>query len=99
MACLVLFRQAEAVLDAGIEIDAVVELQLADEKIVKRMSGRRVHFACGGTYHIVYNPPKVEGVDNVASHWSSVPIMQEQAVRSRLSVYHRPKPVVQLTRI
>ncbi|SPT68438.1 Adenylate kinase [Anaerobiospirillum thomasii] len=88
--------QAQAILDAGIEIDAVVELQLADEKIVKRMSGRRVHLASGRTYHIVYNPPKVEGVDDVTGE----PLViraddEEQTVRSRLSVYHeQTEPLV-----
>ena len=53
--------QAQALVDNGIEIDAVVELEVPDEKIVKRMSGRRVHLASGRTYHIVYNQPKVEG--------------------------------------
>ena len=57
--------QAQALVDNGIEIDAVVELQVPDEKIVNRMSGRRVHLASGRTYHIVYNPPKVEGKDDV----------------------------------
>lgn len=82
--------QAQALVDAGIEIDAVVELQVPDEKIVKRMSGRRVHLASGRTYHIVYNPPKVEGKDDVTGE--DLVIREddkEETVRSRLDVYHK----------
>jgi len=55
--------QADALTNAGITIDAVIEIDVPDEEIVKRMSGRRAHLASGRTYHIIYNPPKVEGKD------------------------------------
>ncbi len=88
--------QAQALVDAGIDIDAVVELQVPDEKIVKRMSGRRVHLASGRTYHIVYNPPKVEGKDDVTGE--DLVIREddkEETVRSRLKVYHeQTEPLV-----
>lgn len=82
--------QAEALVAANIDIDAVVELDLDDEKIVKRMSGRRVHLASGRTYHIVYNPPKVDGKDDVTGE--DLVIREddkEETVRSRLEVYHK----------
>lgn len=82
--------QAEALVEANIDIDAVVELQVPDEKIVKRMSGRRVHLASGRTYHIVYNPPKVEGKDDVTGEDLVIRADDEEAtVRSRLDVYHK----------
>ncbi|MCR5536068.1 MAG: adenylate kinase [Succinivibrio sp.] len=81
--------QAEALLERNIQIDAVVELQVPDDKIVKRMSGRRVHLASGRTYHIVYNPPKVEGKDDITGEDLVIrPDDEEQTVRSRLNVYH-----------
>ncbi len=88
--------QAQALVDAGIGIDAVVELQVPDEKIVKRMSGRRVHLASGRTYHIVYNPPKVEGKDDVTGEdLVTRPDDQEETVRARLNVYHsQTEPLV-----
>ncbi|MBT8439221.1 MAG: nucleoside monophosphate kinase, partial [Gammaproteobacteria bacterium] len=55
--------QAEALKEAGVPIDAVVEIDVADEEIIKRMSGRRVHLASGRTYHVVFNPPAEEGKD------------------------------------
>lgn len=81
--------QAEALRDAGVEIDHVVEIAVEDEEIVKRMSGRRVHSQSGRTYHIVYNPPKVEGKDDVTGE----DLVQraddnEKTVRHRLGVYH-----------
>lgn len=82
--------QAQALVDAGVKIDAVVELQVPDEKIVKRMSGRRVHLASGRTYHIVYNPPKVEGKDDVTGEDLIIrDDDREETVRSRLEVYHK----------
>jgi adenylate kinase len=81
--------QADAVTNAGIEIDAVIEIDVADEEIVKRMSGRRAHLASGRTYHIVYNPPKVEGKDDLTGE----DLVQrdddkEEVVLDRLKVYH-----------
>jgi adenylate kinase len=75
--------------EAGIDIDAVVEIDVPDEEIIKRMSGRRVHLPSGRTYHVIYNPPKVEGKDDVTGE----PLVQrdddkEETVRERLRVYH-----------
>ena len=88
--------QADAMKDAGVAIDAVVEIDVPDEEIVKRMSGRRAHLASGRTYHVIYNPPKVEGKDDVTGE----PLVQrdddkEEVVRKRLDVYHaQTEPLV-----
>ncbi|WP_457743914.1 adenylate kinase [Sulfurimonas sp.] len=88
--------QADAVTNAGIEIDAVIEIAVPDEEIVKRMSGRRAHLASGRTYHIIYNPPKVEGKDDVTGE----DLVQrdddkEAVVVDRLKVYHeQTEPLV-----
>ncbi len=88
--------QADAMKEAGVAIDAVVEIDVPDEEIVKRMSGRRAHLASGRTYHIIYNPPKVEGKDDVTGE----PLVQrdddkEDVVRKRLDVYHaQTEPLV-----
>lgn len=81
--------QAEALRDAGVAIDHVVEIAVADEAIVKRMAGRRVHPGSGRTYHLVYNPPKEDGRDDLTGE----PLVQreddqEDTVRHRLAVYH-----------
>ena len=81
--------QADAMKDAGVPIDAVVDIDVPDEEIIKRMSGRRVHLASGRTYHIVFNPPKEEGKDDETGE----PLIQreddqEETVKQRLSVYH-----------
>ena len=81
--------QAEALVKAGIPIDDVVEIAVPDEVILERMSGRRVHVASGRTYHVKFNPPKVEGVDDVTGE----PLIQrpddkEETVKKRLEVYH-----------
>jgi adenylate kinase len=81
--------QADAVTEAGIQIDAVIEIDVPDSEIVKRMSGRRAHLASGRTYHIVYNPPKVEGKDDETGE----DLVQrdddkEEVVLDRLKVYH-----------
>lgn len=82
--------QADAMKAAGVPIDAVVEIDVPDEEIIKRMSGRRAHLASGRTYHIIFNPPKVEGKDDVTGE----PLVQrdddkEETVRKRLEVYHQ----------
>ena len=88
--------QAEAMKEAGVKIDYVVEIAVPDEEIIKRMSGRRVHLPSGRTYHIIYNPPKVEGKDDVTGE----PLVQreddkEETVRKRLEVYHaQTEPLV-----
>ena len=81
--------QADAMKEAGVPIDAVVDIDVPDEEIIKRMSGRRVHLASGRTYHVVFNPPKEEGKDDVTGE----PLIQrdddqEETVRKRLDVYH-----------
>jgi adenylate kinase len=88
--------QAEGLKAMGIEITHVVEIAVDDEEIVKRMAGRRVHPASGRSYHVIFNPPKVEGVDDVTGE----PLIQrdddkEETVRKRLQVYHeQTKPLV-----
>lgn len=81
--------QADAMKDAGVGIDYVLEIDVPDREIVTRMSGRRVHLASGRTYHIKFNPPKVAGLDDVTSE----PLIQrdddkEETVAKRLHVYH-----------
>ena len=81
--------QADALKDKGIMVDAVVEIDVDDNEIIKRMSGRRAHLASGRTYHVVFNPPKEEGKDDVTGE----PLVQrdddkEDTVRARLGVYH-----------
>ncbi len=80
--------QANAMKDAGVNLDAVVEIDVEKEEIIKRMSGRRIHEASGRSYHIVYNPPKVADKDDVTGE----PLIQrkddnEETVRYRLDVY------------
>ena len=88
--------QAEAMKAAGVPIDYVVEIDVADEEIVKRMSGRRVHVASGRTYHVVFNPPKVAGKDDVTGE----DLIQrdddkEETVKKRLDIYHaQTEPLV-----
>lgn len=82
--------QADALAEAGVGIDAVVEIDVPDEVIVERMSGRRAHLASGRTYHIVYNPPKVEGKDDETGE----DLVQRDddkpnVVKDRLTVYHQ----------
>lgn len=88
--------QAQAMKDAGIPIDYVVEIDVADSEIIKRMSGRRVHPASGRTYHIVFNPPKVEGRDDITGEdLVQRPDDAEDTVIKRLNVYHdQTKPLV-----
>ncbi len=88
--------QAEAMQAAGVPIDAVVEIAVDDNEIIRRMSGRRVHPGSGRTYHQVFNPPKVAGHDDVTGE----PLVQrdddkEDVVRQRLRVYHeQTRPLV-----
>lgn len=88
--------QAQALVDAGIDIDVVLEIDVPDEEIVRRLSGRRVHPESGRIYHIDNKPPRVEGKDDVTGE----PLIQreddkEATVRKRLEVYHtQTKPLV-----
>ncbi|MCF8151750.1 MAG: adenylate kinase [Sulfuritalea sp.] len=88
--------QAEALRAQGIELDYVLEIDVDDDEIIKRMSGRRVHLGSGRTYHVAFNPPKAEGKDDVTGE----PLIQrdddkEETVRKRLEVYHsQTKPLI-----
>lgn len=89
--------QAEAMKQAEVDIDYVVEIDVPDEEIIKRMSGRRTHLPSGRTYHVVFNPPKVAGKDDVTGE----DLVQreddkEETVAKRLEVYHsQTKPLVE----
>lgn len=81
--------QAEGMKKLGIGVDFVVELQVVDAEIIERISGRRIHLASGRVYHVKFNPPKTENLDDE----SGEPLIQrdddtEQTVRKRLQVYH-----------
>lgn len=81
--------QADALADAGVEVDFVVEIDVPDAEIINRLSGRRVHPDSGRVYHITYNPPRVAGKDDDTGE----PLIQreddlEETVKNRLSVYH-----------
>lgn len=80
--------QAEAIAREGVDIDHILEIDVPDEEIITRMSGRRVHPGSGRVYHVKFNPPKVEGRDDVTGE----PLVQreddrEDTVRKRLDVY------------
>ncbi len=88
--------QADAMKEAAVPIDAVVDINVPDEEIIKRMSGRRVHLASGRTYHLIFNPPKEPGKDDKTGEL----LIQrdddkEETVRKRLDVYHaQTEPLV-----
>lgn len=87
--------QAEAVRDAGIVLDFVVEIAVPDEIIVERMSGRRIHAASGRSYHIKFNPPKTAGKDDITGEdLVQRPDDQEETVKHRLKVYHEQTEVL-----
>ena len=82
--------QADAMKDAGVALDYVLEIDVPDSEIVLRMSGRRVHLASGRTYHLKFNPPKAAGVDDITGE----ALIQrdddrEETVKKRLEVYHQ----------
>ena len=89
--------QADALRSAGVDIDFVIEIEVGDDDILRRMSGRRVHLASGRSYHVEFNPPKVAGKDDLTGE----PLVQraddnEATVKARLGVYHaQTKPLVQ----
>ncbi|WP_454689672.1 adenylate kinase [Achromobacter aloeverae] len=88
--------QADALKDAGVKLDYVVEIEVPEDDIIERMSGRRVHPASGRSYHVRFNPPKAEGKDDVTGE----PLVQrdddrEETVRNRLEVYrNQTRPLV-----
>lgn len=88
--------QAQAMIDAGVDLDYVLEIAVDDEEIIKRLSGRRVHAASGRIYHVLYNQPKVAGKDDVTGE----DLIQreddkEETVRKRLDIYHdQTEPLV-----
>jgi len=88
--------QAQAMKDAGIGIDFVIEIEVPDSDIIQRMSGRRVHLSSGRTYHVTFNPPKVSGKDDMTGE----PLVQrpddaEDTVKKRLEIYHKQtRPLV-----
>jgi adenylate kinase len=88
--------QADALRNAGVDLDYVVEIEVPDAEILRRMSGRRVHLASGRSYHIEFNPPKVAGVDDITGE----PLTQraddnEATVKARLDVYRaQTQPLV-----
>lgn len=88
--------QAEGLAYMGVELDYVIEISVDDEEIIKRMSGRRVHPASGRTYHVIFNPPKQEGLDDITGEaLIQRDDDQEVTVRKRLEVYHQQtKPLV-----
>jgi adenylate kinase len=89
--------QAQAMRDAKVQLDVVLEFQVPDHAIIERMSGRRVHAASGRTYHLEFNPPQAEAKDDVTGE----PLIQrdddrEETVRKRLEVYHsQTRPLVE----
>lgn len=87
--------QADAMKEAGVQIDYVLEIDVPDEAIIERMSGRRVHQPSGRTYHVAFNPPKVPGKDDVTGE----ELIQrdddkEETVKKRLAVYHEQTEVL-----
>ncbi len=88
--------QADAMKENSVKVDHVIEFDVPDEVIVERMAGRRVHSGSGRVYHLVYNPPKVEGKDDETGDDLSIrPDDEEATVRKRLNIYHdQTKPLV-----
>jgi adenylate kinase len=81
--------QAQAMIDAGVDIDSVIEIHVDDAEIIERLSGRRVHPGSGRVYHVKYNPPKVAGKDDVTGE----DLLQrdddkEDTIKKRLEIYH-----------
>ena len=89
--------QADSMKAAGVPIDYVVEIDVSDEEIIRRLSGRRMHPASGRIYHVIFNPPKTDNKDDVTGE----PLIQrdddkEETVRKRLEIYHaQTKPLVE----
>ena len=88
--------QAAALIEGDIQIDIVLEIDVNDDEIVKRLSGRRVHVESGRTYHVVYNPPRLAGADDVTGgELIQREDDKEETIRNRLNVYHlQTEPLV-----
>lgn len=88
--------QAEALREAGIDIDFVIEIEVGDAEILRRMSGRRVHPASGRSYHTEFNPPKVPGKDDLTGEdLVQRPDDREETVKQRIAIYHsQTKPLI-----
>jgi len=88
--------QAEGLKVMGVQLDHVIEIMVDDENIIQRMSGRRVHPASGRSYHVIFNPPKTEGIDDITGE----PLVhrdddKEETVRKRLHIYHeQTRPLI-----
>jgi len=87
--------QADAMKDAGVKIDFVLEIDVPDEQIIERMDGRRCHPGSGRVYHVKFNPPKVDGLDDITGE----PLVQRdddkaETVKKRLDVYHNQTEVL-----
>ncbi|MDO8412234.1 MAG: adenylate kinase [Gallionellaceae bacterium] len=89
--------QAQSMKDAGIDVDFVVEIEVPDSDIIQRMDGRRVHSPSGRTYHIIFNPPKVPGKDDLTGEdLVQRPDDQAATVTKRLEIYHeQTQPLVE----
>ncbi len=89
--------QADAMKDNNIDVDFVVEIDVDDSEIVQRMAGRRMHLASGRSYHIEYNPPKVEGKDDITGEdLAQREDDKEETVKQRLEIYHsQTKPLIE----
>ena len=89
--------QANAMKTAGVPINFVIEIDVSDEESIRRLSGRRMHPSSGRSYHVIFNPPKIDDVDDVTGE----PLIQrdddkEETVRRRLEIYHaQTKPLVE----
>jgi adenylate kinase len=92
--------QAESLKEAGVPIDAVVEIDVPDAEIINRMSGRRVHLPSGRTYHIVFNPPKEDGKDDeTGEELIQRDDDKEETVMARLKIYHeQTEPLIDFYR-
>ena len=89
--------QAEGMISNAISVDYILELLVPDDEIINRMSGRRVHEASGRSYHVVFNPPKQEGIDDITGEaLKQRDDDKEETVKKRLEVYHtQTKPLVE----
>lgn len=82
--------QANSLVENNIELDYVIQIKVPDEELIKRLSGRRTHPASGRVYHVLFNPPKIDGKDDITGE----PLIQrvddsEETIKNRLAVYHK----------